>query len=154
MSNLLKILLIVGLIALCQTNVHLNIKYRDFLNGQGIFSEAVAKEIYSQYKSAKYAKSDYRFKIFAETLIEIRNHNMGKHSWTQGINEFADQTFEEFKADKLMLPQNCSATNSLKIATKKAIPASYEWNNFGMVSPVKNQASCGSCWTFSTVGSL
>jgi cathepsin H len=79
---------------------------------------------------------------------------MGKHSWTQGINEFADQTFEEFKADKLMLPQNCSATNKLKIANMKAIPASYEWNSFGMVSPVKNQASCGSCWTFSTVGAM
>ena len=37
---------------------------------------------------------------------------------------------------------------------ENAIPENYEWNDFGMVTPVKNQGSCGSCWTFSTVGSL
>jgi cathepsin H len=66
-------------------------------------------------------------------------------------------TFEEFKDEKLMAPQECSATNSFKPKDElklKAIPDSYEWNNYGMVSPVKNQGSCGSCWTFSTVGSL
>lgn len=66
-------------------------------------------------------------------------------------------TFEEFQEEKLMKPQDCSATNSFAVkqeAKLKAIPAAYEWNSIGMVSPVKNQASCGSCWTFSTVGSL
>ena len=56
-----------------------------------------------------------------------------------------------------MTPQDCSATNSFKVKDEvklKAIPAAYEWNNLGLVTPVKNQASCGSCWTFSTVGSL
>ncbi len=54
-----------------------------------------------------------------------------------------------------MAPQNCSATNSFTIKSDvSAIPESYEWSNFGMVSPVKNQGACGSCWTFSTVGSL
>lgn len=56
-----------------------------------------------------------------------------------------------------MKPQDCSATNSFQIkesAKDSAIPEAYEWNNYGMVSPVKNQGSCGSCWTFSTVGSL
>lgn len=81
---------------------------------------------------------------------------MGKHGWTQGINDYSDMSFEEFKAEKLMLPQDCSATNSFKVKEDKvkAIPEAYEWNNYGMVSPVKNQGSCGSCWTFSTVGSL
>lgn len=56
-----------------------------------------------------------------------------------------------------MAPQNCSATSSLKLKPEFknfAIPDSYEWNDYGMVSPVKNQGSCGSCWTFSTIGSL
>lgn len=66
-------------------------------------------------------------------------------------------TFAEFKADKLMAPQECSATSFLKIKKEfkeSAIPDHYEWNEFGMVSPVKDQGSCGSCWTFSTVGAM
>ena len=64
-------------------------------------------------------------------------------------------TFEEFKQDRLMAPQNCSATNSFKLPLKTpSAPEAYEWTSTGMVSPVKNQGSCGSCWTFSTVGAL
>jgi cathepsin H len=56
-----------------------------------------------------------------------------------------------------MTPQNCSATSFLQVKPElkvAAIPEGYEWNDIGMVSPVKNQGQCGSCWTFSTVGSL
>jgi len=66
-------------------------------------------------------------------------------------------TFEEFSVERLMLPQECSATNALKVKDEiklKAIPESYEWNDYKMVTPVKNQGNCGSCWTFSTVGTL
>lgn len=66
-------------------------------------------------------------------------------------------TFEEFTALKLMAPQECSATNRDGFKIENAgvgIPDSYEWNNFGVVTPVKNQGSCGSCWTFSTVGAM
>jgi cathepsin H len=155
MSNLLKILLVLGLATLCLGNLHLNVKYRSFLNGNGVFEESIAREIYSQFKSAHYQRSEYRFKVFVDTLKEIREHNKGKYSWTQGINDFSDMTFEEFKANKLMAPQQCSATNSLKVEKKSiAIPAAYEWATTGLVTPVKNQGQCGSCWTFSTVGSL
>lgn len=105
----------------------------------------------------KNEKSFFRFKIFYENLKTIKQHNSEDHTWTQGINDFTDMTFEEFASDKLMAPQNCSATRLLKLkpeVAEKAIPESYEWNDFGMVSPVKNQGSCGSCWTFSTVGAM
>lgn len=151
-----KILLVTLLVILANCNVHLNVKYRSFLHGEGLFNELLAKEMYSQYFSPYTTKSEYRFQIFMQTLISIRNHNIRGDTWTQGINDYSDMTFEEFAAGRLMTPQNCSATNSFRVNPKKvsAAPTDYEWNTYGMVSPVKNQGSCGSCWAFSTVGSL
>merc|ERR1711894_749801 len=36
---------------------------------------------------------------------------------------------------------------------ESSAPDSWDWRDDGILNPVKDQASCGSCWAFSTVGS-
>ncbi|KAH9617586.1 hypothetical protein KSS87_023939 [Heliosperma pusillum] len=69
--------------------------------------------------------------------------------------KFADLTWEEFSRQQLGAAQNCSAT--LKGSHKLShvpTPAKKDWRTEGIVSAVKDQGHCGSCWTFSTTGAL
>ena len=96
MSRFTQAIIIAAVIAVCLCNTHLNIKYRDFMEGKGTFDMNLARKMYAEYKSAT-EKSTYRFGVFVDTLKEIREHNAGSHSWKQGVNDYSDITFEEFK---------------------------------------------------------
>ncbi|KAI3775613.1 hypothetical protein L1987_50194 [Smallanthus sonchifolius] len=106
-----------------------------------------------KYESADEMKR--RYSIFVKSLETIRSHNRKGLSYTLGVNEFADMTWEEFSKNKLGAAQHCSATQkgNHKL-TDAVLPLMQDWRKTGIVSPVKNQGSCGSCWTFSTTGAL
>mmetsp|Transcript_3277 Transcript_3277/g.9745 ORF Transcript_3277/g.9745 Transcript_3277/m.9745 type:complete len:331 (+) Transcript_3277:3-995(+) len=87
----------------------------------------------------------------------VEEQNARPDSWTAELNEFADLTWPEFQAKRLMAPQNCSATHvaSWSSDASAKLPEALDWRQKILAPwPVKNQAHCGSCWTFSTVGSM
>lgn len=68
------------------------------------------------------------------------------------VNQFADLTEEEFEAwlgkKSGRFPGRASG---LRVAPSKELPSSVDWREKGVVTPVKNQGSCGSCWAFASI---
>ncbi|KAF3439689.1 hypothetical protein FNV43_RR17967 [Rhamnella rubrinervis] len=96
-----------------------------------------------------------RFEIFSENLKLIKSTNKKGLPYTLAVNHFADWSWEEFHRHRLGAAQNCSATarGDHKL-TDAVLPETKDWREDGIVSPVKDQGNCGSCWTFSTTGAL
>uniref|UniRef100_A0A1J3F8D0 cathepsin H n=1 Tax=Noccaea caerulescens TaxID=107243 RepID=A0A1J3F8D0_NOCCA len=106
-----------------------------------------------RYQSAEEMK--LRFSVFKENLGLIRSTNKKGLPYKLSVNQFADLTWQEFQRHSLGAAQNCSATlkGSHKL-TEASLPETKDWREDGIVSPVKDQGHCGSCWTFSTTGAL
>ncbi|KAG7345053.1 peptidase C1A, papain family protein [Nitzschia inconspicua] len=88
---------------------------------------------------------------------------MGYTLYQKTINgPFADLTDDEFEAIYLMDPQDCSATShhrSGRLRPSDDINVdgpnlAVDWRTKGIMTPIKDQGHCGSCWTFSTSGCL
>jgi C1A family cysteine protease len=100
-----------------------------------------------------------KFQVFKQNYLFINEHNerfnAGEETFSLGLNEFADLTNEQFKVLKLGLnPRPAFKSNPIVELDTTNLPASVDWRSSNAVTDVKNQGSCGSCWAFSTTGSL
>lgn len=100
-----------------------------------------------------------RFAIFMENYKHILKFNAESTSVKLGLNKMADLTKEEFKqrylgfAFKEQDPEVIKA-NTIQLPRFVNLPQTVNWTAQGAVGPVKDQAQCGSCWAFATVGAL
>jgi cathepsin L len=109
------------------------------------------------------AEEHVRRAIWESNLQKVQDHNLqadlGVHSYWLGMNKYADMTISEFV--KVMNGYNVTMRGERKqnrpeftYNPKLQVPDTVDWRTQGYVTPVKDQGQCGSCWAFSSTGSL
>lgn len=101
------------------------------------------------------AEDAERKAIYEHNVRFITGENSKNTTYTLAVNQFADLTETEFVQKYTGLSQLPGFGDYLGMHQETSdMDDSVDWVQKGAVNPIKDQGQCGSCWAFSTVGTL
>ncbi|XP_069182627.1 cathepsin L isoform X5 [Procambarus clarkii] len=120
----------------------------------------VFKNFMKQHNKAYKSQAEFkkRFNIFRQNMKKVHILQQNERgSAKYGPTKFADLTEQEFR--KMLglrhdLKPELSSMRPAVIPEDIELPNEYDWRSQGVVTPVKNQGMCGSCWAFSVTGNV
>ena len=118
------------------------------------------------YESAEEMR--WRFDIWRDNAKLIRQHNDSERGFSLEMNKFADKLWPlncnsmrngKLENIKFKIPKSSDNPNTILCSNEicyenEELPDSVDWRDKHVVTHIKNQGQCGSCWSFSTTGSI
>ncbi|KAL4442010.1 hypothetical protein ABPG77_011271 [Micractinium sp. CCAP 211/92] len=108
-----------------------------------------------------------RFKAWSQNLADMVAWNSQSDvKFLKGLNQFSDQSFSDFAAERLMNNLDTATLAEAQAAAAPAparrssrklqatLPASWDWRAQGKVPAPRDQGGCGSCWAFAATGAM
>ncbi|XP_033013777.1 digestive cysteine proteinase 1-like [Lacerta agilis] len=131
----------------------------DFVGGE----EDRAHQVFHQYRK-RFGKTydderemEHRKHTFTHNMRFVHSKNRANLSYKLALNHLADLTEDEIAVMRGKL-KTTAPNNGLPFPEEMYVglilPESLDWRLYGAVTPVKDQAVCGSCWSFSSTGAL
>jgi len=109
-------------------------------------------------KSYNHEEFQARYAVFKGNMDFIQTHNSDPSKTFQvAMNQFGDLASGEFAQlfTGLKVPEGYIRNGQPQVVDPTIeVPVSVDWVSKGAVTAIKNQGQCGSCWSFSTTGSV
>jgi len=122
---------------------------------------------WARYHGRSYASQEfgYRYTVWRDNYAFIEHFNANANaSYTLAINDLGDMDYDEIgrRYTGLMSTPPAHDDRAYEEAEKaakreieeRAVPSSFDWRTENVVTPVRSQGSCGSCYVFTATGAI